>query len=181
MKPIPHPDLYGLMAEYHEPGPLLEAARRAYSDGFRRMDAFSPIPVDGLAEAIGFERNALPQVVFAGGLIGCLGGFLMQWYSAVVDYPLNIGGRPFNSWPAFLPITFETTVLCASLSAVFGMIALNGLPKPYHPVFNVESFELASRNHFFLCVQSDDPKFDRAATRAFLEGLGPVAVHDVGF
>ena len=181
MKPIPHPDLYGVMAEFHDPDGVLEAAHRAYEAGYRRMDAFSPMPIDGLAEAIGFTRNRLPQVVFIGGVMGCLTGFLMQWFSSVIDYPWNIGGRPFNSWPAFIPITFETTVLFASLSAVFGMIALNGLPKPHHPVFNVDSFEMASRSHFFLCIQSDDPKFDRSETRAFLERLAPDAVHDVEF
>jgi len=181
MKPIPHPDVYGLMAEYHDTETLLEAARRSYAEGYRRMDAFTPMPIEGLAEAIGFTRNALPQVVFAGGFLGAVGGFFMQWYSAVIDYPVNIGGRPLNSWPAFIPITFEMTVLCASLAAVFGLIALNGLPKPYHPVFNVPGFELASRSHFFFCIQSDDPKFNLAATRQFLENLGPDAVREVAF
>jgi hypothetical protein len=181
MKPKAVPTIYGLMAEFQETDVLVEAARRCYADGYRRMDGYSPMPIEGLAEAMGFERNGLPQVVFAGGLFGAIAGFALQWYSAVIDYPVNIGGRPLNSWPAFIPITFETTVLCASLAAVFGMIALNGLPKPYHPVFNVEGFELASRSHFFLCVMSDDPKFDVVATRAFLESLGPASVQEVRF
>jgi hypothetical protein len=181
MKPLVRPEIYGLMAEFNDTDTLLHSAESAYAAGFRRLDAYSPMPIEGLAEAIGFTKNALPQVVFAGGVLGAIGGFMLQWYSSVIDYPLNIGGRPLNSWPAFIPITFECTILAASLAAVFGMIALNGLPKPYHPVFNVESFELASRSHFFLCVLSDDPMFDRTETKAFLENLGPIAVHEVGF
>lgn len=181
MIPATHPDLYGVMAEFSDPNRLLEAANRAYADGYRRMDAYSPMPIEGLSEAIGFHTNRLPPIVFAGGVLGGVSGFFMQWYSAVVDYPVNIGGRPLNSWPSFIPITFEMTILFASLAAVFGMLALNGLPKPYHPVFNVDSFEMASRSHFFLCLHSDDVKFDRAETRKYLESLGPVAVHEVEF
>ena len=181
MKPLEVPKMYGLMAEFNDTEVLLDSAHRTYAEGYRRMDAFSPMPIEGLAEAIGFTKNALPLVVFAGGVFGAIAGFMMQYYSAVYDYPVNIGGRPMNSWPAFLPIAFETTVLFASLAAVFGMIALNRLPKPYHPVFNVQNFELASRSHFFLCVQSDDPKFDPIETRRFLEALTPIAVHEVAF
>ena len=160
------PDLYGVMAEFTDAERLLEAAHRTYAQGYRRMDAYSPVPVEGLAEAIGFHRNRLPLIVLLGGLLGGVGAFFMQWYSSVIDYPLNIGGRPLNSWPAFIPITFEVTILVAALSAVFGMLGLNGLPKPYHPVFNVPSFEMASRSHFFLVVHGDDPNFDRAEVRA---------------
>lgn len=181
MRPPEIPQVYGLMAEFDDTERVLDSAHRSYAEGYRKMDAFSPMPIEGLAEAIGFTKNALPMVVFLGGVIGMFGGFALQYFSAVLDYPMNIGGRPMNSWVAFLPITFETTVLCASLSAVFGMIALNGLPKPYHPVFNVDSFKMASSSHFFLCVQSDDPKFDLVETRRFLEGLSPLAVHEVGF
>jgi hypothetical protein len=175
------PELYGVMAEFTDAERLLEAAHRTHAHGYRRLDAYTPFPVEGLAEAIGFERNRLPLIVLLGGILGGVGAFFMQWYSAVIDYPLNIGGRPLNSWPAFIPITFEVTILVASLSAVFGMLGLNGLPKPYHPVFNVPSFEMASRSHFFLVVHGDDPKFDRAAVRGFLEGLGPKDVFEVEF
>ncbi len=175
------PPLYGVMAEFTDAERVLEAARRTYEHGFRHLDAYSPVPVEGLAEAIGFHRNRLPLVVLVGGLLGGVGAFFMQWYSSVVDYPLNIGGRPLNSWPAFIPITFEVIILVAALSAVFGMLGLNGLPKPYHPVFNVPSFETASTSHFFLIIHGDDPKFDRAGVREFLEGLGPKDVFEVEF
>lgn len=175
------PDLYGVMAEFTDAEHLLEAAHRTYAQGYRRLDAYTPFPVEGLAEAIGFHYNRLPLIVLLGGLLGGVGAFFMQWYSSVIDYPINIGGRPLNSWPAFIPITFEVTILVAALSAVFGMLGLNGLPKPYHPVFNVPCFEMASRSHFFLVVHGDDPKFDRAAVREFLEGLGPKDVFEVEF
>jgi hypothetical protein len=171
--------LYGLMAEFATPEALVEAARRAYEEGYRRMDAYSPFPVDGLAEAIGFRRNMLPLIVLIGGLIGAAGGFYLQYYVSVVDYPLNIGGRPLNSWPAFIPVTFEMTILAAALSAVLGLLGLNRLPMPYHPVFNVERFELATRNRFFLCIEAVDPKFDYEGTRRFLENVGPQGVYEV--
>jgi hypothetical protein len=166
-------EVYGLLAEFAAPAEVLEATRRAYDHGYRMMEAYTPFPVEGLAEALGFHRNRIPAVVFIGGLLGGLGGFFMQWFSAVIHFPLNIGGRPLNSWPAFIPITFETTVLMASLAAVLGMLGLNGLPRPHHPVFNVPSFALASRNRFFLCLQARDPLFDVDATRRFLEELNP--------
>jgi len=171
--------LYGLIAEFENPDELLAAAHRARAEGYRRMDAFTPLPVEGLAEAVGFEKTRLPLVVLLGGLCGCVGGFLLQYYPSVIDYPLNIAGKPFNSWPAFVPVTFEMTILGAALSAVFGMLAMNGLPKPYHPVFNVPRFELASRNRFFLCIKAHDPKFDPARTRDFLAGLRAREVSEV--
>jgi hypothetical protein len=172
--------IYGLMAKFEDPERLVDAARRARAAGYWRMDAFSPFPVEGLAEAIRPRRLRMPLIVLTGGLVGGIGGFFMQWYATVVDYPLNIGGRPFNSWPAYIPITFELTILIAALSAVLGMLALNGLPEPYHPVFNVPEFAAhASRDGFFLCIQADDPQFDRAETRRFLESLGPEAVAEV--
>ena len=169
----PPPPIYGLMAEYDSPDAAVEAARSAYAEGYRRMDAYSPYPVEGLAEAIGFTRNRMPLIVLIGGLLGGAGAYFMQWYSATIHYPINVGGRPMHSWPAFIPITFELTVLGASLAAVLGMLGLNGLPMPYHPLFNMPNFELASKTHFFLCIESKDPKFDLEATRQFLQTLKP--------
>ena len=171
--------IYGLMAEFAEPEALLEAARRSFGEGYRRMDAYSPFPIDGLAEAIGFHKTRLPLLVLIGGIIGCAGGFYLQYWAAVIDYPLNIGGRPLNSWPMFIPVTFELTILVAGLTAVLGLLALNGLPMPYHPVFNVERFQMATRNRFFLCIESADLKFDQEATRRFLENLRPHGVYEV--
>ncbi len=173
--------LYGLMAEFEDPTQAVKAARSAYEEGYRVMDAYSPYPVEELSEAIGFHRNRLPLLVLIGGIIGCVGGFSLCYWASAIAYPLNVGGRPLNSWPAFIPVTFECTILVAAFAAVFGMLALNGLPQPYHPVFNVERFELASRNHFFLCIEAKDPKFDTEATRAFLKSLGPSEVTDVEY
>jgi hypothetical protein len=171
--------IYGLMAEFANPEALLAATRRARAEGYRRIDAYSPFPIEGLAEAIGFHKTRLPLIVLIGGIIGCIGGFYLQYWVSVIDYPINVGGRPLNSWPSFIPVTFELTVLAAALSAVLGLLALNGLPMLYHPVFNVERFELASRNRFFLCIEATDPKFDPEATRRFLEGMSPQGVYDV--
>ena len=173
------PPIYGLIAEFARPAALVEAAHRAHAEGYRRMDAYSPFPVEELAEAIGFKKTRIPLVVFTGGLLGCIGGFFMQYYAAVIDYPLNIGGRPLNSWPAFIPVTFEMTILGGALFAVLGMLALNGLPMPYHPVFHVPRFALATRDRFFLCIEATDPKFDREATARFLTGLQPFEVSEV--
>jgi hypothetical protein len=173
------PTLYGLMAEFENPKDLVSAAERAYQVGYRKMDAYTPFPVEGLAEALGFYHNRLPHLVLAGGVIGCVAGYLLQYYISVIDYPLNIGGRPLHSWPAFVPVTFETTVLIASLFGVLGMLALNGLPMPYHPVFNVPRFALASRDRFFLCIEAADPKFDHETTRRFIETLSPREISDV--
>ena len=173
------PPIYGLMAEFESPTALVEAAHQAHAAGYRQMDAFSPFPIEELAEALGVRPTRLPLLVLIGGLVGCLGGFFMQWYSATVDYPINVGGRPENSWPMFMPVTFEMTVLLAGLTAVFAVLALNGLPMPYHPVFNVPRFALATRDRFFLCIEATDPRFDRAATRAFLQGLHPREVSEV--
>ena len=173
------PPIYGLIAEFASPAALVEAAHRAHAEGYRRMDAYSPFPVEELAEAIGFKKTRIPLVVFTGGLLGCIGGFFMQYYAAVIDYPLNIGGRPLNSWPAFIPVTFEMTILGGALFAVLGMLALNGLPMPYHPVFHVPRFALATRDRFFLCIEATDPKFDREATARFLAGLQPFEVSEV--
>jgi hypothetical protein len=172
-------ELHGLMAEFDEPEPLLEAAHRAYAAGYRQMDAYAPMPVEGLAEAIGFRSSAVSRIVFACGLAGACGGFTLCYWMSVIAYPHNVGGRPLNSWPAYIPITFESMVLLACLSAVVGMLALNGLPQPYHPVFNVERFARASRDKFFLCIEAADPKFDERSTRQFLETLHPREVMEV--
>jgi hypothetical protein len=171
--------IYGLMAEFDSPEALLEAGRRAFAEGFRRMDAYSPFPVDGLAEAIGFHRTRVPLIVLIGGIIGCLSGFYLQYWVSVIDYPINIGGRPLNSWPSFIPVTFELTILLAALAAFFGVLALNRLPMPYHPVFNVERFELASRNRFFLCIEAADTHFELERTRRFLDEIGSLGTYEV--
>ncbi len=173
---VADPQIYGVLAEFDNPQALLDAARAAHREGYRLMDGYSPFPVHGLSDAIGFHKTRLPLVVLIGGIIGAVGGFFMQWYATVVSYPINIGGRPLNSWPAYIPITFETTVLCAGLAAVLGMLALNGLPQPYHPLFNMPRFELASRAAFFLCIKSTDPKFEVSATRQFLLTLKPTSL-----
>src|SRR3989442_2347111 len=173
------PSTYGLMAEFEEPERLVAAAHRAREAGYHKMDAYTPFPVEGLAEALGFRHTRVPMIVLIGGIVGCIGGFFMQYYIAVIDYPLNIGGRPLNSWPAFVVVTFEMTVLAAALSAVLGMLALNGLPMPHHPVFNAPRFALASKDRFFLVIESTDPKFDLQGTRDFLKSLGCREVMDV--
>jgi hypothetical protein len=173
------PPIYGLLAEFHEPEALVEAARRAHQAGYRKMDGFTPFPVEGLSEALGFRHTRLPLIVLVGGLIGCAGGFFMQYYASVISYPLIVGGKPFNSWPAFIPVTFELTVLVAAFAAVLGMLGLNGLPTPYHPLFNVDRFAMASRDRFFLCIEAVDPQFDRSETRKFLESMTEFGVHEV--
>jgi hypothetical protein len=173
------PAIYGLLAEFDNPTALVSAARRAFEEGYRNMGAYTPFPVEGLADALGYRQTRLPLVVLIGGLIGCVGGFFMQWYASVIGYPLNIGGRPLNSWPAFIPITFELTVLCAALAAVLGMLAMNGLPQPYHPLFHHPRFAHATRDRFFLSIQAIDPKFNLQATRRFLLELGPKEVAEV--
>lgn len=171
--------IYGLMAEFASPERVLAAARVTRDAGYQKLDAFSPIPVEGLAEAVGFDWTSLPIIVFIGGFLGGLTGFGMCWYANVISFPLDIGGKPYNSWPAWIPITFELTILGAALACVFGMLAMNGLPQPYHPVFNVSEFSRASTDRFFLCIKSRDGKFDLKRTRAFLEGLNPDGVFEV--
>jgi hypothetical protein len=171
--------IYGLLAEFESPEKILEAALRAHAEGYRRLDAFTPIPVEGLSEAIGFEWTSLPILVFCGGMLGGCTGFGMCWYANVLSFPLNIGGKPLNSWPSWIPITFELTILGAALTAVFGMLAMNGLPTPYHPVFNVSQFALASTDRFFLCIKARDKKFELEKTKAFLQEMKPHGVFEI--
>ena len=171
--------LHGLMAEFETPTALVRAAEQARLAGSRAMDAYSPIPIEELNEALGLRRTRLPKLVFLGGLFGGLAGYGLQYWSQGIAYPLNIGGRPYHSWPHFIPVTFETTVLGAALTCFVGMWALNRLPQPYHPVFNVPEFARASLDRFFLCIESTDPKFDREETARFLASLHPVGVSEV--
>ncbi len=161
----------GLVAEFNSAEQLVTAAQSLHASGYRKLDAFTPYPVEGLAEALGFTRTRLPLLVLIGGIIGGLSGFGLQWWTATQAYPLNIGGRPLNSWPSFIPVTFEATILVASLTAVLGMLALNGLPRPHHPLFAVAGFERATSHGFFLFVESRDAKFDRDTTTALLRSL----------
>ena len=176
MKPTP---MYGMMAEFDTPTELVSAAERAHQAGYKKIDAYSPFPIEGLAEAIGFHQNRVPLVTLIGGIVGGLTGYLMQYWISASSYPVNVGGKPYHSWPAFIPVTFELTILFAGISAVLGMLALNGLPMPYHPVFNVPRFAFASKDRFFLIVFSSDPQYDSKTTRDFLERLNPRSISEV--
>ncbi len=173
------PPIFGLLAEFDTPAQLVAAAEKARAAGYTRMEGYTPFPVEGLADALGFHRTHVPLITLLGGIFGGLSGYGLQYWIAVVDYPVNIGGRPYHSWPAFIPVTFELTVLGAALAAVLGMLALNGLPMPYHPVFNVPRFALASRDRFFLSVRAIDPRFNRDGTRVFLQSLGAREISEV--
>ncbi len=174
-----NPGLYGLVAEFETPTALVQAARSAREAGYVKMDAYSPFPIEGLSEALGFRRTKMPMLILIGGIVGALSGFALQYYCAVISYPINVAGRPLNSWPSWIPVTFELTILIASLTAVFGLLALCGLPMPYHPLFHVPRFALATRERFFLCIEAVDPRFDRTATKEFLDGLGAREVSEV--
>ncbi|MFY9910527.1 MAG: DUF3341 domain-containing protein [Candidatus Sulfotelmatobacter sp.] len=171
--------IYGIMAEFDTPSALVEAAHRTYQAGYRKIDAYSPFPVEGLAEEIGFHHDAVALVVLICAIIGGCTGYLLQYWCDAVSYPINVGGRPYNSWPSFIVITFELTILFGGISALLGMLALNGLPMPYHPVFNVPRFAMASKDRFFLIVFSSDQQYNPAATRSFLEGLQPRSISEV--
>jgi hypothetical protein len=173
------PPTYGLMAEFPSADALVAAAHQVHAAGYQKVDAFTPYPIEAVSEALGLPRSKMPLIVLIGGLLGGFGGYMLQFWSQVIRYPMNIGGRPIHSWPSFIVPTFECTILGASLAAVVGMIAINGLPMPYHPVFNVPRFALASRDKFFLLIEAVDPKFDSDATRRFLAGLSATEVSDV--
>ena len=172
--------IYGVVAEFPTPHELIHAVEKTREEGYRRIEAYTPFPVEGLAEALALKRNNVPLITLIGGLTGGLGGFFFQYWVSVIAYPLNIGGRPLNSWPAFIPVTFELTVLGAALSAVFGMLALNGLPRPHHPLFNVKRFvKHATSDRFFLCIEARDPKFNLSESARFLKGLSAAHVIEV--
>jgi hypothetical protein len=168
--------VYGMLAEFDSAEALTAAVRAAREDGYTRMDAYSPLPVAGLGEALGLRETRLPFIVLVGGILGGLGGYILQWWTMAVAYPLNVGGRPLHSWPAFIPVTFELTILGATLAAVLGMLALNRLPQPYHPLFNAPEFSLATQNRFFLCIESADPRFEVARVSDRLTSLGAMRV-----
>jgi hypothetical protein len=171
--------VYGVMAEFDTPTSLVNAARAAREKGFRKLDAYTPFPIEELHEVLHLHRNKLPLIVLLGGILGGLTGYLLQYYVTVIYFPINIGGRPLHSWPSYIIITFELTILFGCISAVLGMLALNGLPMPYHPVFNVPRFSAASRDRFFLCIEATDPLFDLEKTSGFLETLEPTEVSEV--
>lgn len=166
------PGIHGVMAEFNSPEELIDAAKSAYSNGYRRMDAYTPLPIEGLAEAIGYKKNYVALIALIGGLCGAFGGFGFLYWISVIAYAHNVGGRPYNSWPAYIPISFECMILLSALSAVIGMMMMNGLPSPYHPVFNVSRFSRASVDRFFLCIESSDPKFGVNETQDFLKEIG---------
>lgn len=170
---------YGLIAEFRTGDALLEAAKRARDEGYREVEAYAPYPVEGIAEAVGFHSHRVPMITLLGGIAGGAGGYFLQWYSAVIDFPINVGGRPLHSWPSFIPATFELTILGAALAAVFGMLAANGLPRLHHPVFDAPDFEQATRNRFFLCLPARDPHFEMQRSRDFLQELKPMSVNEV--
>jgi hypothetical protein len=178
---MPRESLYGLLAEFETAGAILAATRQARLNGYQRMEAYTPYAVEGLSEELGFHRTQVPFVVLVAGLVGAGAGFFMQWYSMAVDYPLDVGGRPINSWPVFIPITFEVMVLVASFAALLAMLFMNGLPTLHRPVFNVPRFAHATQDRFFLCIETADPRFNLSATRAFLCEQRPAAVLEVPY
>lgn len=171
--------LFGVMGEFETPEALLSAAKKTHDAGYKHVQAYSPFPIEGLAQAIGFRWTAVPLLTLIGGIGGGLSGFGLQYWVSVISYPLNVGGRPLNSWPAFIPVTFELTVLGAATFAVIGMLALNKLPQPHHAVFGVDRFARASSDRFFLCIEARDKKFDLAETARFLQGLNAAHVTEV--
>lgn len=173
------PRIYGLLAEFDSVDSVISAAHKVYGAGYRKIDAYSPFPLEELSEAIGFEKNGVALVCLVGGLLGCTAAYILQWWINTIAYPVNVGGRPLHSWPSFIIVTFEMTILFSGLSAVFGMLALNGLPMPYHPVFNVPQFDFASKDKFFIIIFASDKNYDPVGTRQFLESLSPLSVAEV--
>jgi Protein of unknown function (DUF3341) len=171
--------IYGIMAEFETPTAIVAAARAARERGFRQLDVYTPFPIEELNDVLDLHGNRLPLIVLLGGIAGAAIAYFGQFYFSVIHYPMNIGGRPLHSWPAFIVVTFELTILFAAISAVLGLLAINGLPMPYHPVFNVPRFALATRNRFFLCIESTDPLFDRRQTADFLQALDPREVSEI--
>ena len=171
--------IYGVMAEFESATALVNATRAARESGYRKLDAYSPFPIEELADALHLHKTKLPLIVLLGGICGAIGGYLLQYYVTVIYFPINVAGRPLHSWPSYIIITFEMTILFAALAAVLGLFALCGLPMPYHPAFNVPRFALASRNRFFLCIEASDPLFERGRTGEFLESLEAKEVSEV--
>lgn len=169
----------GLLAEFATADALLHAANRARQAEYTKLEAYAPFPVEGLAEAVGLRRNRVPLLTLLGGIAGGAATYFLQWYTAVIDYPINVGGRPLHSWPSFIPPTFEITILGAALAAVFGMLIMNGLPRLHHPLFEVPEFDLATRNRFYLFLSAEDAAFDQQKSRQFLEELKPLAISEV--
>jgi hypothetical protein len=179
MKQLKVPAIYGIMAEFESSTDLVIATKAAYAAGYRKMDAYSPFPIEEASEALGFHKTRVPLIVLVGALLGGSGAYALQYWINVISFPLNIGGRPWHSWPAFIVPTFEMTVLFGGLAGVFGMFALNGLPMPHHPVFNDDRFARVTRDRFFLCVEAADPKFDLVSTNEFMESLRPLSISEV--
>ncbi len=173
--------IYGLLAEFDNPTDLVHAAKAAYGAGYRKMDAYTPYPLEEAAEAIGVHHNRVPLITLVGAMLGMIGGYSLEYWVSAIAYPINAGGKPFHSWPSFIPVTFECAVLGAALAAVFGMMALNGLPQPYHPVFNAPNFTSASRDKFFLCIEAQDPNFSVVSTKQFLQNYRPQLVSEVPY
>jgi hypothetical protein len=173
------PKIYGLLAEFDTAEAVVEAAHRTYAAGYRKIDAYSPFPIEELSEAIGFHKNGVAPVCLLGGILGGTGAYLLQWWINTISYPVNIGGRPYHSWPAFIIVTFEMTILFGGLAAVFGMLVLNGLPQPYHPLFNVDRFSFVTRDRFFIAIFASDDKYDLVETREFLQTLHPHSISEV--
>ena len=171
--------LFGVMAEFESSQALVDAARKSVGRGFTKLEGYSPVPIEELNDIIHKKRTILPKIVLAGGLTGMATGFILQYWASVIEYPMNVGGRPQASWPTFVIPSYELTILFAALAAAIGMIVLNGLPQPYHPVFNVPRFSLASSDKFFLVIESKDPLYDAHRTKDFLSSLGAKGVYDV--